>query len=99
MDGDTMNEGYQYQQKVVYEYLIKQGLSENEASYVVNKISNAIRQRVVDRDCCDNFRISVNGKNDGKYNAIRENGCCGFWDDKVTLKSGIVVKFGFNYGH
>lgn len=92
-----MNEGYRYQQKVVYEYLIKQGLSEAEASYVVNKISNAVRQR---NDInCDNFRISVDGQNDENYNIIRNNGCCGFFDDKVILKSGIAVKFGFNFGH
>jgi hypothetical protein len=93
-----MNKDYKYQQKSTYVRLIEQGLSENEASYVVNKISNAIRQ-CGDKDCCDNFRLSVDGKNDENYNNAHSNGCCGFYDDEIILKSGTVVKFGFNFGH
>jgi hypothetical protein len=74
-----VKEDYKCRQKSTYDHLIKNGLSENEATYVVNKISNAIRQ-CGDRDCCNDFKISVAGKNDENYkntqdtvNFYREN--------------------------
>lgn len=70
---------------------------EGEIKYCTDKISNAYRS--VDNSCADNFRLSVNGNHDKRYQEQYQNGCCGFYDDTIRLKSGTTVKFGFNYGH
>jgi hypothetical protein len=76
--------------------LVIHGLTdESEIEYCKNRISNAIRGK----SCVDNFRISIDGKNDKVYKEQIENGCCGFYDEEIVLNSGTKVKFGFNYGH
>lgn len=87
-----------WEHDIIYNYFKDQGLSDSECKYMVNKISNAIRQ-TGDIVCCDNFRFSINGNNDKSYEQIRSNGCCGFYDDIILLNNGTKVKFGFNYGH
>lgn len=81
-----------------FNYLLKSGLSVEQSDYVINRISNRVRQRG-DVNCCDNFRISVNGTQDKLYEELRDHGCCGFHDETITLNDGTEVKFGFNYGH
>lgn len=80
------------------EHLVSLGLTTSQAIYVTNIVSNAIR-KCGDRWCCDNFRFSINGNHDKKYEDIRSSGCCGFYDSEVVLNDGTIVKFGFNYGH
>lgn len=92
-----MNEHYLVEHRWIFNYLVENGISEKEAEYVVNRITNFIRQ--LDRHCCDNFRFSINGSNEDHYEYIRSMGCCGSFDDTITLKSGNVVKYGFNYGN
>lgn len=93
-----MNKNYKWGHETLYKYFIEEGLTESEATYLINKISNSIRQ-CGDIHCCDNFRFSINGNNEEDYIKIRNLGCCGFYDDTITLKSGKVIKYGFNYGH
>ena len=96
--GQAMNRNYELEHRQIYEYLINEGLTEKEAKYVIDKISNAIRS-CGDTANCDNFRFSIDGNNDELYEKLRNEGCCGFYDDVITLNSGKTVKFGFNFGH
>lgn len=51
-------------------------------------------------DCCiDNHRFICDESDKLKYNNQIENGCCGFYDEKITLSTGKVITIGFNYGH
>lgn len=78
--------------------LKKHGLTDpGEIKYSVDKICEAYRG--ADTSCADNFRLSVNGVQDKEYSEALSNGCCGFHDDTIKLKSGNTVKFGYNYGH
>lgn len=92
-----MNEKYCFEHRWLFNYLIKHGISEKEAEYVVNRVTNSIRQ--LDKYCCDNFRFSINGENADQYESVRSMGCCGFFDDTIVLKSGNTIKYGFNFGH
>lgn len=80
-------------------YLKKQNFTDGEIKYIENKIRNAMRGK----DCIDNFRFynkkRLNLWDEGYYAAQRDDGCCGFYDDEIKLKSGKVFVFGFNYGH
>lgn len=93
-----MREGYEIYHEILYKKLVEYGLSNLEAAYVVNVVTNKVRS-CGDTSCCDNFRISVDGKQDERYEQQRRNGCCGFFDDEIVLRSGKHVKIGFNYGH
>lgn len=93
----AMNKNYFPEHIWLFNYLLEHGIPEKEAEYAVNRITNSVRQ--LDSACCDNFRFSVNGENADRYETIRSMGCCGFFDDEITLKSGNVIKYGFNYGH
>ena len=92
-----MNENYRFEHRWLFNYLIKHGISEKEAEYAVNRITNSIRQ--LDKYCCDNFRFSINGENADQYESIRSMGCCGFFFYIISLKSGNTIKYGFNFGH
>lgn len=79
----------------LHRYFMDKGLLDEQATYLVNRISNRMRKK----NCIDNFRVSVNGTNDLEYALQQSQGCCGCWDEEVTLRDGQRVKFGFNYGH
>jgi hypothetical protein len=82
--------------KMTADWLREYGLTDpGEIRYCVNRISNATRGL----SCVDNFRLSINGKQDEQYDEIRSHGCCGYHDDIIKLHSGTTVKFGFNFGH
>lgn len=55
----------------------------------------------VDDPCIDNFRIAE--KEDSIYVDIymrlASKGCCGFLDEEIVAKDGMVFLIGFNYGH
>ncbi len=87
-----MNPNYKYWQRWAYEALPKHGLSESEITYVINRISNAVKK--YDDGCLHNFRISVNGDNDEGYKELSFG--MRPYDEIITLHSGTVVKFGFN---
>lgn len=93
-----MKEGYEIFHTILFQKMIECGLSESESAYVINVLTNKIRS-CGDTSCCDNFRFSVDGKQDELYELKRKSGCCGFFDDEIILKSGKHVKIGFNYGH
>ena len=75
--------------------LIAGGLSNGEATYVINKFRKAIKNC----DCVDNFRMAINNIGIERYEEIKQSGCCGFHDDRIVLRTGNVVDIGFNYGH
>jgi len=51
-------------------------------------------------DCEDNFRVFPNTKSGKKkYNEVKKQGCCGFFDSMIRCSSGNVYLYGFNYGH
>lgn len=82
----------------VADYLDKNGsFADGEKTHVINKISNSCRGK----DCIDNFRIAIKGdlRAEGYYQGVAENGCCGFYDEEISLNSGKIIMFGFNYGH
>lgn len=87
-----------WEHQTIFKYLTDNSLTEVEATFIINRISNAVRQ-CGDTNCCDNFRFSINDNNEEGYEAMRDSGCCGFYDDIITLNSGKTVKYGFNYGH
>jgi hypothetical protein len=87
---------FSYYAKTVNRF-IKEGFTEGEAKYIANKIANAIRS--TKDTCISHMRVSVDGKDEEKYQEMRSSGCCAFYDDEVQLRNGRVVKFGFNYGH
>lgn len=72
-------------------------LTDAEARYCANKLSNAIKR--THDTCISHIRIAVNEKGKKEYDKIKSDGCCGFYDKEITLKSDKVVKFGFCYGH
>jgi hypothetical protein len=71
------------------------GFTVSETKFLMNKVSQACRGKC----CIDNFRFMVNSAGAKKYEKAISNGCCGFYDEVVKLNSGVVIKFGFNYGH
>ncbi len=50
--------------------------------------------------CVDNFRYawSDNGAECAAYDHLREKGCCGSFDELVTI-NGREARIGCNYGH
>lgn len=73
-------------------------LTKAEKDYIKHEIVKAI-DSVEDNSCCDNFRMSFNEDDEEEYDKAYNDGCCGFYDDVITLASGKMIKFGFNYGH
>ncbi|MCK9476898.1 MAG: hypothetical protein M0R46_13305 [Candidatus Muirbacterium halophilum] len=49
--------------------------------------------------CIDNHRFICDESDELKYNKQIEEGCCGFYDKKITLSNGKEITIGFNYGH
>ena len=49
----------------------------------------------------DNWRLALVGNHESEkfYKQKSKDGCCGFFDEKLTVKSGRTYKIGFNYGH
>lgn len=69
---------------IYHDGLVKEGLTDSEAEYVVNAVSNRIRLTKMNT-CGHCFAI------DGKREI---HGMC---EEEITLKSGKKVKFAFNY--
>lgn len=48
----------------------------------------------------DNFRITKIGNEEEEelYNMSRKKGCCGYYDEIITIRH-VKFKIGFNYGH
>ncbi len=85
-------------------YLASHKLTDGEIRHIENKIRNAARGK----DCIDNYRFycesgmvrlhrTINEK--AEYIEHKASGCCGFYDEKINLRSGKTFVFGFNYGH
>jgi hypothetical protein len=51
-------------------------------------------------DYTDNFRVARadDAEEVQEYEAVAKQGCCGFHDQDVKI-GGVLIKFGFNYGH
>jgi len=75
------------------------GFTDSEKQYIVNSMSNHIRS--VNDYCIDNFRLAIKGnlKQEKLYKKDYNSGCCGFYDCEINMKNGVVILFGFNYGH
>jgi hypothetical protein len=73
-------------------------LTKIEKDYIKHEITKAINN-IDDNSCCDNFRMSFKEEDEEEYKKAYNDGCCGFYDDIITLASGRIIKFGFNYGH
>jgi hypothetical protein len=80
-----MKENNKYFEGNIYHAsLVNAGLTDDEAKYVVNIISNKIRETKMNTyDHC----FTINGKCDVH----------GMYENEITLKSGKKVKFAFNY--
>lgn len=67
---------------------------------VGGKLIAAIEREMRGKDFCDNVRFADVSKalEEIEYNIQKAHGCCGF-EDKVIRLCGMVIRFGFNYGH
>jgi len=63
-------------------------------------VANALDEAVVSVDdhCIDNFRVFPEIMS-FDYNEVRDDGCCGSYDNEVVAPSGVKYLIGFNYGH
>ncbi len=54
----------------------------------------------VDDLCIDNFRFAYQNDSEALYlyEELRDEGCCGFFDEEITV-SGKLAQIGCNYGH
>ena len=75
----------------------KTSLSMDEKMEIVIAFYKA--EEEIDDCCIDNHRFICDESDKLKYNNQIENGCCGFYDEKITLSTGKVITIGFNYGH
>lgn len=57
-------------------------------------------EQQVDDPSTDNFRFAFLDDKDAlmKYEKIKGGGCCGFFDEEITIK-GRKAAIGCNYGH
>lgn len=68
----------------------------NLCSVIANLFNRALDQ--VDEPDCNNFRLSVNHKQDREYwISIIEEMSYGSFDNEVILNDGTSIKYGFNY--
>ena len=65
-----------------------------------NKIFKIINKIAKDYEYADNFRYCQKGNplQEYFYKKSFESGCCGFYDENITLNN-IEYKIGFNFGH
>lgn len=74
--------------------------NKDDLKFLCNKIAKAVKLNI--NDCLDNERFACcnNQKQIDAYNDIKNNGCCGFYDEiwKNEL-TGNSFMFGYNYGH
>ena len=51
-------------------------------------------------ECANNYRYYEIGNDTQQevYTRMRQNGCCGFYDEHCTI-NGKFYKIGFNFGH
>lgn len=65
--------------------------------HAVRQIFNGLENKY---EYMDNYRAALVGdqKAEAEYNKIRDQGCCGSYDEVVTI-DGQEWRIGFNYGH
>jgi len=83
----------------IYEWLGKE-ICEDDVRFLSNQIASAYK-KVKDPNI-SHFRLcrAVDGLPSEEYRKVKDSGCCGFIDCKVTNPiNDHTYYFGFNYGH
>lgn len=90
----------------LYGYLIKEQLpfwtSKHDLVWLTNQLGNILRRNKY--QCVDNIRVCragfIFGHATSKYMERHRQGCCGFFDKKVTNPlTNNSFWIGFNHGH
>jgi hypothetical protein len=93
--------------------LVKRYNNKALGNFLAARIGKAIKKRDAHNDCLSHFRIAEesNYEEVQEYYEIKEDGCCGSYDGKLTFyerkrflkiipyTKKRVFLFGFNYGH
>lgn len=76
----------------------KYGIPKSVMSKLQALIDGEVKKGMLEFD--DNYRFAIVGEkvSEDSYEALMDDGCCGFFDDEVTI-SGKEYRYGFNFGH